>query len=101
MHKLTIIFLITLASFSFQSTASESTEAACAMFMCAYGDGEKSNEDGGCSKHMKALKKIQKVTRGYFLCNATKAQRLAQLMLCKKAPKDLIKKTIKMLGCIR
>ena len=101
MRKLTVVVLISIALFSFQSTASATSKEACAMFMCSYGDGEKSNSSGECSKHMKALKKITKKKHGDFSCSRTKAKRLAKLMLCEESPKDLIKKAAKMVGCLR
>jgi len=101
MRKLTVIFLVSITLFTFQSTASATNKAACAMFMCSYGDGENSNNDGGCSEHMKALKNIVKTKHGDFHCSRTKAERLAKLMLCEESPKDLIKKAAKMVGCLR
>lgn len=101
MRKYSAIFLVSVALISFHPTASATNKAACAMFMCSYGDGEKSNSDGECSKHMKALKKITKKKHGDFSCSRTKAERLAKLMLCEESPEDLIKKSAEMVGCLR
>jgi hypothetical protein len=96
MRKLTVIFLVSMALLTFQSTVSATSSAVCAMFMCSYGDGNKSNNDGVCSEYMKVLKDIVKAND----CSKTKAERLARLMLCEEAPKDQVIQAVKIVGCL-
>ena len=96
MRKLTVIFLVSMALLTFQSTVSATNNVFCGMFMCSYGDGNNSNNDGVCSEYMKALKDIVKAND----CSKTKAERLARLMLCEEAPKDQVIQAVKIVGCL-
>ena len=94
-HRLTILVILLFIVPGSYSLAND--DFACGVYLC-YSDGD---GHSGCEPYESKFKSIIKKKGGKFRCSKTKAKRLAYLLTCKEADRNVVNDIISKYGCKR